>query len=164
MEVRYEISEGDADKNIIKNFLDNIEKEGAKHAIVIKFWRKANHLTKGLTGVLLSVSWDHYLIEWYKDGKRHREDGPAFSRYTRVTGTSDSIELTSFYYSFKGRACHGFDSLEEFRSWAENSGNFILGESMVCENFVCLKILTTEGISDEYFWIHNPPKGKSDEA
>lgn len=148
-------------------FLEKLKAEGAERVVIlnttslIAISRVSN--TKGNFVILGITNGGSNIIYWYKDEKKHRENGPAVEEFYYGT------KRVSSQYFYEGNYCYSryyreedgrysdtiSDSAETIMSLIENGGGIILETKQHTKNFVQFRILSKNKIREQWYWIEN---------
>lgn len=121
----------------------------------LDYFDEVMNSTTGKCVIVVVNSGSVITVEWIKDKKIHREDGPAFERYYYDEGELRLIQAVTGYY-YNGRDCMNtsFD-LEEVMQNYERNGDIILGAEKINDNIFYIKVLLKDSIKEHWYWIEN---------
>lgn len=159
MEIEYRFDESVFNKKTRKKakkrfafLLGRLKEEGAKKVIVANGLQNQIKDLKG-SYTFLGFSYEGTCtINWIKDGKFHREDGPAYQSYSRDNRLG---ETTTNEYWYEGNRCYIVNSADILKMGIEFDREIILEEEKICKNILYLKRLNKYGLMDYWYWVRN---------
>lgn len=138
-------------KEQMKILLKAIREKGVKRLRITN--NSFKDFEEGFSGIvlLLQLSRESAAVYWRKEGKLHREDGPAVEEFCFRSG----LFFSAGHY-YQDRYCSGlFSSIEILREDIEKSGYLILEDTRINRNIVRLKILSKTEVNELYYWIQS---------
>jgi hypothetical protein len=159
MEIEYLFDESVFNKKTRKKakkrfsyLLGKLKEEGAKKVIVANGLQNQIKDIKG-SYTFLGFSYEGTcIVNWIKDGKLHREDGPAYQSYSRDNRMG---ETTTSEYWYEGNRCYNVHSVGVLKLGVEFNGEIILEEEKFGKNILYLKRLNQYGLMDCWYWVMN---------
>ena len=135
-------------------FLEKLGVEGAERVVIVNSLSlNTVNSIKNPKGSLVNLGVSNNgvsVIVWYKDGKVHRENEPAYETYY------EKICTDSQYY-YEGNWCYNVGSVssESMISSIEMFGSIVLSKEIVTNKVLHLKLLSKDRISDKWYYIPN---------
>ena len=142
----------DDERKIIDNLLERLQLEGAEN---IRVTSRTNDFSFEGKEVLIRLHhlkhFAHIYVCYYENGAVHREDGPA-SRDYGIYNNELILDFRAYYY--KHKQCH-FRLYKEDMAIVLHNNSIVLDEERLSKHIFLKKILFSNAVLDQYFWVQN---------
>ncbi len=118
----------------------------------LDYFDEVMNSTTGKCVIVVVNSGSDVTVEWIKDKKIHREDGPAVERYYYDEDELRLIQAVTGYYYNGGNCMKTSFDLEEAMQNYERSGDIILGAEKINDNIFYIKVLLKDSIKEYWYW------------